>query len=238
MRRTLVFHVYRTQSIKPRQRNTNMPEVTRDTGARPRHLLYGLGSAMDKRGHLRSVSDLIEKSYFHLNRQDRESVLAVFFGLNRPDREGRNSRRPGFGTWTAPRKEVRHRKEEKAWIRQERELQEEAPPTQGDMQRVWTGNRDLCKATAGTGPHVPELRLCRQENVGRKCPVTPRKQTFIGNLPGKDLLSRLSRRGHMQGARRPEEWAYTVRRNDEGRVQRRRWPLIGSLLAPILHETS
>ena len=64
-----------------------------------------------------------------------------------------------------------------------------------------TGNRDLCKAAAGPGPHVPELRVCRQESRGRKCPVTTRKRTSIGNLPGKDPPSRLSRKGHMQGAR-------------------------------------
>jgi hypothetical protein len=120
---------------------------------------------MDREGHLRSVSDLIEKSYFHLNRQDREPVLAVFFlGLNRPHPEGRNDRWPDLGIWTAPRKEVRHGKEKKAWIRQERELQEEESPTQGDMQRVWNGNRDFCKAAAGPGPHVPDLRVCRQES--------------------------------------------------------------------------
>jgi hypothetical protein len=150
---------------------------------------------MDTRGHLRSVSDLIEKNHFHLNRQDREPVLAVsFFGLNRPHPEGRNDRWPGLGTWAVPRKEVRHGKEKKACIRQERGLQEEAPPTHGDMQRVWTGNRDLCKAAAGPGPHVPELRVCRQESRGRKYPVTTPKRTPIGSLPGKHLLSRLSRK--------------------------------------------
>ena len=90
---------------------------------------------MDREGHLRSVSDLIEKSHFHLNRQDRERVLAVFFLPESPGSRGGGTAggphmRPRAA---APRKEVRHRKEEKAWIRQAGELQEEAPPTQGDM---------------------------------------------------------------------------------------------------------
>ena len=56
----------------------------RSRGPRAWYLLYGPGSAMDREGHLRSVSDLIEKSYFHLNRQDREPVLAVFFWTESP----------------------------------------------------------------------------------------------------------------------------------------------------------
>jgi hypothetical protein len=31
---------------------------------------------------------------------------------------------------------------------------------------------------------VPYLRVCRQESFGWKHPVTTRKRTFIGNLPG------------------------------------------------------
>ena len=113
-----------------------------------------------------------KKSVFTRTVKAESESWRSFFGRSRLECGGRRKTcRIPSGAVIEPRKEVRHRKEEKAQNGQEGNVQEETPPTQGDMQCVRAGDRHLCAASGWSGTHMPELCVCA-EGRGNVTPLS------------------------------------------------------------------